>query len=162
MNTESTPALPRIELGYVGFRLPGVDSIMFGSAERALEWGHQHGTTREPVEVDTRPTVGEVLDLLKQAEGRPAKHGIGGSLVVDPWDEYFTIAPGAPSKWPLNRWVSVYVVTGGSEGTYLHVDAIDRDGTRQTLILGKTCAGGQATWMRCYESAARIAWRLGA
>lgn len=64
------------------------------------------------------------------------------------------------------RWLAVFVVTGGSEGTYLHVDALIEDDRRKTvrknLFLGKTCSYSAETWAKCYESAARIAWMLGA
>jgi hypothetical protein len=47
----------------------------------------------------------------------------------------------ADTPWPIKaRWIAVYVVPGGSEGYYLHVDAIVDD-TRQLLLLAKTLGG---------------------
>lgn len=40
-----------------------------------------------------------------------------------------------------SRRVIVYSVRGGSEGYYMHVDSVDRDGKLSTLILAKTLGG---------------------
>ena len=65
------------------------------------------------------------------------------------------------AQWPANgRWIAVFVVVGGSEGLYLHVESIDRDGKRELLIVGKTCSSSRETWAECYESAGRISWLL--
>ena len=47
------------------------------------------------------------------------------------------------ADWPEFRWVSVYYVTGGSEGYYLHVDVINKQG-RDCMIVGKTLLEGKA------------------
>lgn len=160
--TERIETPERLDLGASGFRLPGVP-ILFGSEQRARDWAIENKHLGQPVLSDTRPTVGDVVDMLSKVEGRPSKTAFAGSQEVDPWDEYFKESAPADMPWPDDwRWLAVYVVTGGSEGTYLHVDAIRSDGKRQLLILGKTCAYGFETWKRCHESAARIAWRLSA
>lgn len=43
-------------------------------------------------------------------------------------------------SWPLNARIACFAVTGGSEGHYVHVDALSSDGNRN-LILGKTFLG---------------------
>jgi len=43
-----------------------------------------------------------------------------------------------PEKW---HWIACYVVTGGSEGYYIHVDVIFSDGTREMIFLGKSLSG---------------------
>ena len=59
-------------------------------------------------------------------------------------DEYFSTDHEMKGKrWPKNvRWVACYAVTGGSEGHYIHIDAIF-DGQRQMIFLGKTFQGMQ-------------------
>jgi len=79
------------------------------------------------------------------------------------WDEY--VSPNSESlnddPWPTGyRWLAVYVVTGGSEGFYLHVDAIFDDAgawIRKPLVVGKTCSATSEKWDACWASAARIA-----
>lgn len=64
-------------------------------------------------------------------------------------DEYFHDSSWPKrSKWPLDaNWIAVFAVTGGSEGHYIHVEAVwqpkgdDRDGRRRLLFLGKTFLG---------------------
>jgi hypothetical protein len=50
-------------------------------------------------------------------------------------------APGA--RWPLHAsWIAVFAVTGGSEGHYVHVEALhSHSNTRQLLFLAKTFRG---------------------
>ena len=59
-------------------------------------------------------------------------------------EEYFDIADryAHPRRcWPTNcNWISVFAVTGGSEGHYIHVEAITDD-KRELLFLGKTFQG---------------------
>lgn len=60
-----------------------------------------------------------------------------------PIDEYFSIANkyDGPKYWPTDyRWIAVFAVTGGSEGHYIHVEAIS-DNRRELLFLGKTFQG---------------------
>ncbi len=71
-------------------------------------------------------------------------------------DEYFTLSSDATAEtpWPLDaRWIAVFPVTGGSEGHYVHVDAIDQAGQRNGLYLIKTFRGLAHAW--------QIAQRLG-
>lgn len=64
--------------------------------------------------------------------------------------DYFAISGSRKTKgaeWPKFHWVSVYYVTGGSEGFYLHVDTInsnDGGNDRDTMLIGKTLLEGQA------------------
>jgi len=100
---------------------------------------------------DTRPTIRQVVEKL-QAEKTV-------------WDEYlshaFVTTKDGDKRWP-DRRIAVYVVSGGSEGLYLHVDALYPDHTRELLIIGKTCDSRHEKWVECYQSAARIAWMVGA
>jgi hypothetical protein len=101
--------------------------------------------------VDTLLTVGQVFEQIEEHEGHV-------------WSEYLSISHGGLSsaaKWPqgYNR-LMVFVVTGGSEGMYLHIDFIIK-GTVTNCILGKTLETGKHTdelWL----SAGRIAAALGA
>ena len=74
---------------------------------------------------------------------------------VPEWADYFDyIGVSAASRLedkdaviPEYRWVSCYVVRGGSEGYYLHVDVINAEDQRTLLFLGKTLSGSsQMAW----------------
>lgn len=52
---------------------------------------------------------------------------------------------GGESDWPEGHTV-VFPVTGGSEGHYVHVGVVGRDGKFHDLLLGKTFAGWDAAW----------------
>lgn len=112
-----------------------------------------------------REVLAEITRLENEAANVPEE---SRKWRTGPWDEYFSEGYPRDQKWPTSwRWVAVYVVTGGSEGTYLHIDVVSPTGAsdvneRKLLILGKTCAWGEEKWRECYESAGRIAWMLGA
>lgn len=58
-------------------------------------------------------------------------------------DEYFSCELKNDALWPEYRWLACYAVRGGSEGYYVHVDAIDsKTGSRQLILLGKTLQWG--------------------
>jgi len=65
-------------------------------------------------------------------------------------DAYFVLANAqerSDVRWPVNsHWIAVFPITGGSEGHYIHVEAIARDGSRQLLYLGKTFKGMDHAW----------------
>lgn len=159
----------QIDLGADGWKIDAAPGFTFGSRERAIAYASENKLTGEPVHVDTRPTIREVLTKLCELENErtgasenATRYGCAG-----PWDEYFSSGVdaagsiGRDERWPAGYyWIAVYVVVGGSEGLYLHVDAIGKDNARRNLILGKTCAGGRDTWFRCYESAAHISYLL--
>jgi len=44
-------------------------------------------------------------------------------------------------EFPRSRWIACYVVTGDSEGHYIHVDSIDEEGKRKMVFLGKSLVG---------------------
>lgn len=49
--------------------------------------------------------------------------------------------------WPIRySWMPCFVVTGGSEGHYIHVEVIYDDGSRKLLLLGKTFGGWDAAF----------------
>lgn len=43
--------------------------------------------------------------------------------------------------FPDYHWISCFVVEGGSEGHYIHVEVIDGEGNRILLYVGKTFEG---------------------
>lgn len=55
--------------------------------------------------------------------------------------EHFSIINDEVKEFPKWRWVACYAVTGGSEGHYIHVDAITNDGKTVQIFLGKTFLG---------------------
>lgn len=65
---------------------------------------------------------------------------------VGPFEEYFSNMHRynerhTRSHWPLDyHWIAVFAVTGGSEGHYVHVEAITGE-KRELLFLGKTFRG---------------------
>lgn len=169
----STQAAERIDFGNVGWRIGDVP-ITFGSKANAERWALDNPESlsidpedRIPVHVDTRPTVRQVRTMVATMENEAAGVATDSAAfgTVGPWDEYFTVqasfdASRSNEKWPEGRWIAVYVVPGSSEGLYLHVDAIDCEGKRTLLLLGKTCSSGRETWAKCYESAGRISYLL--
>jgi hypothetical protein len=61
----------------------------------------------------------------------------------------------ASSVVPMDmHWISCYVVTGASEGHYIHIDFIMDDQSRRSVMLGKTFEGWDHAWTvakRCAE-----------
>jgi hypothetical protein len=59
------------------------------------------------------------------------------------WSEgadYFNVYPGYEDKpWPLEGWIKVFYVKGGSEGYYVHVEV-----RNELILLGKTLREGEA------------------
>lgn len=114
---------------------------------------------------DTRPSVRAVADRLAKIEQRLTPQEYPDYPSDGPWDEGLRAAHWHNDKrpWPdVYRWLKVYVVHGGSEGLWLHVEvSLVEDGNERTdlLILGKSLSH---TWEGCWQSAARIAWLLGA
>lgn len=80
---------------------------------------------------------GWLCDELKKENEPDDKWSVG------PFDEYFSnMLRHHPSRqWPSqHRWIACFAVTGGSEGHYVHVEAIG-DEKRELLFLGKTFLG---------------------
>jgi len=157
--------MPTIEFGTFGWKHPEAKGIVFGSSQNALDWGTRESKPGNPIPVDTRPTLGEVYEQLVALENAAMELSAKESKYrVGPWEEYFHLsshANSATEKWPHGYFhVAAYVVTGGNEGLYLHVDLILRDDRRRNLFLGKTLDCSQ--WEACWLSAARIAHFLGA
>jgi len=92
-----------------------------------------------------RRTVNEVHALLKAAMEEPVP-GLDGYTTIEGAEEYFS-APliDGDRDWPEGRTV-VCPVVGGSEGDYVHVGVVGRDGKFHDLLLGKTFAGRDAAW----------------
>jgi len=146
-----------IDLGCLDFRLANADGTwatnnLYSSREDAFRAkGRENVPNAHIVELDTRLEVGKVCELLADEKSV--------------WDEYLSVADSMnpesyKRKWPDGyRWIAVYVVTGGSEGMYLHVDVIYQGGARELVLLGKTLTNWRP---ELWESAGRIARRLGA
>lgn len=162
--TECPP--PRIELGSTGWSHPDVPGMLFGSKEGVRNPRHDGPVIdrEKATHVDTRPTLGRVLaELMRRERILFGQDPDSERYSVGPWDEYFSCAQdGAARLWPEKyRWIASYVVSGGSEGIYLHVDAVS-DGKVTPLFVAKTCREGVAAWQECAASAGRIGWLLGA
>jgi hypothetical protein len=91
-------------------------------------------------------TVDEVHAMILAVVGEPVP-GYPGLTRIEAVGEGFSVMPCLPSgqEWPAGRTV-VYPVTGTSEGDYIHVGVVGRDGAYQTLLIGKTFAGRDAAW----------------
>ena len=79
--------------------------------------------------LDRRRTIGEVFEDLKQA--------LKEQEVYDDLDYFSISGKDADEVFPDFNWISVFIVRGGSEGFYYHVEAIKGD-NRRLLYLGKT------------------------
>lgn len=92
-----------------------------------------------------------IRDVYRQCDAALTEAGLIGEM------EYFDIFAGyqrAKADWPASRWVACFPVEGGSEGHYVHVEAIglfDRQqlkkglwhqtDERELLLVGKTFMG---------------------
>lgn len=103
-----------------------------------------------------RKTVEEVHAEVTALVSRAEEDGI---TVIDGADDYFDIYPGVPParEWPEGR-ITVFPVTGGSEGHYVHVEVQSGHGQSELMILGKGFEGPGAAW----ALARRLAGILGA
>ncbi|HQA79233.1 MAG TPA: hypothetical protein PLG17_09525 [Thermodesulfobacteriota bacterium] len=106
-----------------------------------------------PEVVDRREdefTTYEVRDhIVRNEKGKPLKevceHFVGKlkSDHKELWEklEYFTgywKDPGEMTHWPVDfRHMACFAEPGSSEGYYVHVEAITREGTRSLLFVGK-------------------------
>jgi len=97
---------------------------------------------RKVIELEEWVPTGD--GMLRYVQGR-----LMGDIMKELWphihhlvDEYFNIDHEQVGKrWPKGvRWIACYAVTGGSEGWYVHIDAIF-DGQRKMMFLGKTFMG---------------------
>lgn len=94
------------------------------------------------VKDETGKPVSEVFAYVKeQLKNYGEGHEEYGGII----DEYFhslAAQDDGPVLWPFKaRWIAVYAVTGGSEGHYVHVDALENDEKRTNLFLAKTFRG---------------------
>lgn len=156
----------RIELGNVGYIHPDAKGMWFGSLESAKQyclWEHINLNPELLSHCDTRPTIREVFDQIVGLENEYCE--VDDKYSCGPWNEHFSLRHDFKEdwKWPDDyHWIAVYVVQGGSEGLYLHVSIIDREGKHKLLYLGKTLSCSRKKWEECYASAGRIAYYLDA
>ena len=141
-----------IDLGDTGYKHPDL-SYYCTNKEHMEQCCKRDGVDPAIIlEFDTRLTVKEVLKQIREKED-------------ETWDEYLsyglkheTDRP-VDEKWPSNCRCAVYVVTGGSEGLYLHIELVKEKDKRDLMILGKSLGH---SWEECWLSAARIAAMLNA
>lgn len=55
--------------------------------------------------------------------------------------DYFNKTNDKIKEFPKWRWIACYAVVGGSEGHYIHVDALTTEGKNVQIFLGKTFSG---------------------
>jgi hypothetical protein len=99
------------------------------STEIYVQHPEKPGYLKEERKKTVQEVFNELTSMLKE-------QGIYDEL------ESFSIMMGYDKKgdFPNYRWISCFVVEGGSEGHYIHVDIIAHD-VRETLYLGKTFMG---------------------
>lgn len=113
----------------------------------------EEGELAEPIEIEVyKPVEGrpgyseyshsrtriEVLMELNKRLQRKAKD-LGLELDDGPFSVF---ARDRDLPWPRYRWIAVFAVTGGSEGHYVHVEAINNnENTRELIYLLKTFQG---------------------
>jgi hypothetical protein len=143
---------------------PLIDGNLYGSAEGVKQALENKGLPYREEDIrceDHRSSLLDVAKWIEKTEGHV-------------WDEYVSVGNWEeedsekrrtalwPSEWS-RRATAVFVVTGGSEGLYLHVEVIDgKTGARKLLVLGKTLNCSRERWTECWASAGRIARLLGA
>jgi len=154
----------QFEVGERRYSHPAAGSfVSWGTREQCILdlKNHYHIVPCEEdvIEEDTRKTVQEVMYEIHRREKKTWDEYVSSSVAINS-------AMSAITKWPSKyRSTAVYVVTGGSEGYYLHVElngVMNDDGTSEdgkTMIIAKSLG---ATWRQCWASAGRIARMLGA
>lgn len=90
------------------------------AAKTGVRPAYNYHSTNRP----TRDVIHELCQRLKSE--CPAFRNV----------EYgFSVSHDAVERWPKRGWTAVYVVTGGNEGWYVHIDAIcTRNTTGDPLI----------------------------
>lgn len=112
--------------------------------------------------IHTFLTTYEVIDgYIKNETGKtPAeiKEAFLKALPEEVADEMdYVTSSEKTERFPVNSRVLVYTVPGGSEGFYLHMDALDlRTGIRQNILLAKTLEGKPVK----IKQAEQILWNL--
>ena len=144
-------SLVSIDLGDCAWRIHGVEGLSFGTEEAALQYAKNKELKNTAYLVDTRPTLSEVATALNHIEGRYWDEGIRVGIEIQHGD----VDDRWPNLWEINR-IIVYVVEGGSEGFWLHVESIDKEGKSHCLLLGKTLDESEYHWNECWKSAGRI------
>ena len=140
----------KIELGDYGHRilLPGGEyaPYWYGSeASAKLSLDKFPGGVIVPI--DTRAKIADVVAEIKKHES-------------EIWEEYIMQSSWShQTLWPaVYRRIAVYVIRGGSEGMYLHVDVQYFEGSSECVIVGKTLTGKHTPDL--WQSAFRIAAAL--
>jgi hypothetical protein len=91
-------------------------------------------------------TIEEVHALLSATMTEPHPR-YPEQVWIEGADDGFSVWPfiDARQEWPAGSTI-VYSVEGASEGDYVHVDVIDRDGVLHPLLISKTFDGRDAAW----------------
>lgn len=146
----------QIDMGDHGWKHPDIKDFTFGSEKAAWNEAKRRAVDpKEVFEVDTRPEIWRVAAQLVGEESIWEEGGVQAYPTID-----------RAEKWPEGR-TKVFVVTGGSEGLYLHVEmeivkGLGEPPETKIILLAKTLEYSIFKWRECWMSAARIAWKLGA
>jgi len=145
----------QIDLGDHGWKHPAIKHMLYGSRENAIGAAVNAGLDPEKVEeINTRPQIWRVAAQLEDEDRVWDEGGIHVFPTIN-----------RSARWPEGR-IKVFVVTGGSEGLYIHVEVETSvpysEPKTELLLIGKTCSCDEAKWYECWISAARIAKMLGA
>ncbi len=129
-----------------------------GGAEPVLNRRETFCSRYHVVDGYVRDEVGKTVeDVFAYVKAQLKTYATGHEEYGGIIDEYLSNSERRPGTWPIRaRWIAVYAVTGGSEGHYVHVDAIEDTET------GRTCSGlFLAKTFRGYDHACEIARVLG-
>jgi len=147
----------QIDMGDHGWKIGPNTEIIYGDEWHARKAAMIHGANPDKiVEVGTRPEICHVAEQLNDEIGHVWDDGGIQLFPTNPFDR--------EAKWPEGR-IKVFVVTGGSEGLYLHVEVVekeDRAHMTRLILIAKTLKCSTDKWYECWMSAARIARVLGA
>jgi hypothetical protein len=102
-------------------------------------------------------TVGDVLTQLNNIlyDNDLAPDGYTYSVWAPGPELDFSWDRALSRNFPTGCWIASYVVTGGSEGWYLHIDAVG-PGRSQHIAMAKVYDG----WDRAWEIAKAVAFIL--
>jgi hypothetical protein len=91
-------------------------------------------------------TIDEVHALLTATMTEPHPR-YPEQVWIEGADDGFSVWPfiDGHREWPVGRTI-VYSIEGASEGDYVHVDSISRDGVLHPLLISKTFDGRDAAW----------------
>lgn len=106
-------------------RQEGHEGEWYGRDPRTI-WHCEMRTIQDVLrDLNTYLRVNDLLDMAEGCFSNMSAYTDKGQVAVS-------------DRWPTSDWIAVFVVTGGSEGYYVHIEHVDKQhGTRRLLGLCK-------------------------